>query len=337
MKVIDTEAHFYTKEYIDYIRNRTQFPKEVHYEDGIKLWYTENFWAPRSFLLENTVLEMGEKRIAEMDNDGIDMQVISLTNPGVQFFEASDGVTWAKRMNDALAAAIEKYPDRFIGLAAVAPQSPAEAAQEIERSIKEIGLKGVVVQSHAQNEYLDDKKFWPLFQKAEELDVPIYIHPTVPATSILEPYAKYGFPLAGPILGFAADVSLHVMRLIYSGLFDAFPKLKIILGHLGEGLPFWFSRIDFYWQKKWVGKAPAIKRKPSDYIKTNFTITTSGMFYQPALLCALLAMGADKIAFAVDYPYEDNKEAVQFMREAPIADNDKKKICHSNAEGLFKI
>ena len=337
MKIIDLEAHFYTHDYIEYLCNRKELPREERGDDGIKLWYTENFWAPRTYELEDRLLDLGEARIKELDADGIDMQVISLTNPNVQLFEEKDGVHWAKRVNDELSTVVEKYPDRYIGLASVAPQNPQEAAREIERSVKELGLKGVVVQSHAQNEYLDDKKFWPLFEKAEELDVPIYLHPIAPSTSILEPYAKYGFPLAGPILGFAADVSLHVMRLIYGGLFDQYPNLKIILGHLGEGLPYWFPRLDFYWHKKWVGKGPGIKRKPSDYLKTNFTITTSGIFFQPALLCAYLAMGADKIAFAVDYPYEENKEALAFMREAPVCDEDKEKIYHLNAERLFKI
>ena len=337
MKIIDLEAHFYTQEYIEYLCNRTEFPREERGDDGIKLWYTENFWAPRTYELEDRLLDLGEARLKEMDAVGIHMQVISLTNPNVQLFEESEGVTWAKRVNDELSTVIGKYPDRYIGLATVAPQNPQEAAGEIERSVKELGLKGVIVQSHARNEYLDNKKYWPLFEKAEELDVPIYLHPIAPSTSILAPYAEYGFPLAGPILGFAADVSLHVMRLIYSGLFDHYPGLKIILGHLGEGLPYWFPRLDFYWHKKWVGKGPGIKRKPSDYLKTNFMITTSGIFFQPAFLCAYLAMGADKIAFAVDYPYENNEEALAFMKEAPICDEDKEKIYHLNAERLFKL
>ena len=337
MKIIDLEAHFYTHEYIDYLCSRKELPREERGDDGIKLWYTDTFWAPRSYALEERLLDLGEARIKEMDADGIDMQVISLTNPNVQLFEESEGVRWARRVNDELAAVISRYPDRYVGLATVAPQDPQEAAREIERGVKELGMKGVVIQSHCRNQYLDLKKFRPLFQKTEELDVPIYLHPIAPSTSILEPYAEYGFPLAGPILGFAADVSLHVMRLIYSGLFDEHPRLKIILGHLGEGLPYWFPRLDFYWHKKWVDKGPALKRKPSDYLKTNFMITTSGIFFQPALLCAYLAMGAEKIAFAVDYPYEDNGEALAFMKEAPLCDEDKEKIYHLNAERIFRL
>jgi len=272
-----------------------------------------------------------------MDAAGIDMQVLSLTTPHINLFEASEGTTWSRKVNDELSAVVKKYPDRFVGLAAVAPQSPGEAADELERAVTELGLKGVCIHSHARNEYLDDRKYWAIFERAEKLDVPIYLHPTTPSAAILKPYADYGFPLYGPVLGFAADVALHTMRLIYSGLFDRYPKLQIILGHMGEGLPYWLSRLDFFWLRPWVEAKPAIERKPSDYIKTNFTITTSGMFFQPALICAYLALGADKITFAVDYPYEDNEEAVQFMKETLICDSDKEKIYHLNAERLFKL
>lgn len=337
MKVIDLEAHFYTHDYIEYLCARKEVPREERLEDGIRLWYTDTFWAPRSFELEEKLLELGEGRIQAMDELGVDMQVISLTNPSVQLFEEAAAIAWARKVNDEIATVLKTYPDRFIGLATIPVQSPAEAAKEMERAVKKLGMKGVVIQSHARNEYLDNEKYWAVFEKAEALDVPIYLHPGAPSTSILAPYADYGFPLAGPILGFAADVSLHVMRLIYSGLFDRFPKLQLILGHLGEGLPYWFPRLDFYWHKKWVGKGPGIKRKPSDYLKENFTITTSGIFFQPAFMCAYLAMGADRITFAVDYPYESTQEGLQFMKEAPICDVDKKKIYHENAERIFKI
>jgi len=338
MKVIDFEAHFYTQDYIEYLQSRKEVPREDSDQNIHRLWYTDDFWQPRSIKLDDKLLDLGEGRLKAMDDAGIDMQVISLTNPSIQLFEASEGTAWARRVNDELSTVVKKYPERFIGLASVAPQSPDEAADEIERAVTELGLKGVIIQSHARNEYLDDKKYWGIFEKAEKLDVPIYLHPIIPSTAILKPYADYGAPLAGPVLGFTADLVLHTMRLIYSGLFDRYPKLKIILGHLGEGLPYWLFRIDFYWLKS-VGETrrPAIEKKPSEYIKANFTVTTSGMFFQPALMCAYLALGADKIAFAVDYPYEDSKEAMQFMKEAPICDSDKEKIYHLNTERLFKL
>jgi 2,3-dihydroxybenzoate decarboxylase len=223
-------------------------------------------------------------------------------------------------------------------LACIAPQSPEESEDEVERAVTDLGLKGVAIESHAGNEYLDKKKYWTIFEKAEKLDVPVFLHPEVPSTSIVKGYADdYGFELAGPPLGYGADLALHTMRLIYSGLFDKYPGLKMVLGHMGEGLPFWLSRIDVYWTKPWKGKNPRIEHKPSDYFMRNFTITFGGMFFFPAFMCAYLALGADRIAFAVDYPYEKTEEAVRFIKEAPISDPDKEKICYLNAARLLKI
>jgi 5-carboxyvanillate decarboxylase len=336
MKIIDLEAHFYTRAYLDYLRSRKNYPRQVTEGNVIKLRYNDELWQPRD-RLDDQLVELGEGRIAAMSAAGIDMQVISLTNPGVQYFEPEAGITWAKNVNNDLSKVVKKYPDRFIGLAAIAPQKPEESADEIERAITELGLKGVCIQSHERNEYLDNKKYWPIFERAAKFAVPIYIHPIVPSTQILKGYLGYGWQLAGPPLGFGAEVALHCMRLIYSGLFDKCPDLQIVLGHLGEGLPFWMWRLDFYWKKRSGRWQPPINRRPSECLQNNFTVTTSGMFFQPALLCCYLALGADRIGFAVDYPYEKSEEAVQFMKEAPISDIDKEKIFHLNAERLFKL
>lgn len=338
MKIIDLENHFFTKEYIQYLRSRKEPPRETIERDGLNMWYTDFLCSPRSFEMEDKLLNLGEGRIKEMDEKGIDIEVLSLSPPGVQCFEPSVGTFWAKKVNDELAKVVKSYPGRFIGLACIAPQSPEEAADEVERAVTELGLRGVNIESHARNEYLDKKKYWPIFERIEKLDVPVYLHPEIPSTWILKGYAEdYGFELAGPPLGYGADLHLHAMRLIYSGLFDRFPKLKIILGHMGEGLPFWLTRMDAYWIKPWKGKKPRIEKRPSDYVRTNFTITISGMFFFPAFLCAYLGLGSDRIAFAVDYPYERIEEAIRFIREAPIPDSDKEKICYKNAERLFNL
>jgi len=338
MKIIDLENHFFTTEYIKYLRSRKEPPRETEEKDGLTMWYTDLLCSPRSFEMENKMLDLGETRLKEMDAKEIDIQVLSLSPPGVQCFEAAEGTAWARKVNDELSKAVKQRPDRFIGLACIAPQSPEEAADEIERAVSELGLKGVNIESHARNEYLDNKKYWSIFERAEKLDVPICLHPEIPSTSILKGYADdYGFELAGPPHGYGADLALHTMRLIYSGLFDKYPKLKMVLGHMGEGLPFWLSRMDAYWTKPWKGKKPRIEKKPSDYVKTNFTITISGMFFTPAFLCAYLALGSERIAFAVDYPYEKTEEAVRFIKEAPISDLDREKICYSNAARLLKI
>jgi len=180
--------------------------------------------------------------------------------------------------------------------------------------------------------YLDNKKYWPIFKTAEKLDVPVFIHPREPSPDMIKPYMAYPW-LFGAVWGYGAEVGLHAMRLICSGLFDEFPKLKIILGHMGEGIPFWLWRIDNQWKMTGIN----IKKRPSEYFKENFFLSTSGMCSNPALMCAYMELGADNIMFAVDYPIESTEEAVSFMDSASICASDKEKIYHLNAEKLFKL
>jgi len=339
MKIIDLEAHFYTEDYIKYLRSKEDMPREVVRENDIQLLMTPDLWVPRSFILEDKLLDMGDKRIEEMDEAGVDIQVLSLAVPGCEQFDTAGGTAMAKETNDELSEVIRRYPDRYVGLAALAPQDPLGAADELERAVNELGLKGAKLNSHVRGEYLDDEKYRPIFEKAESLDVPIYLHPTLPSPQILKPYADYGFPLAGPPLGFGAETILHTMRLIYSGLFDKYPGLKIVLGHLGEGLPFWLYRIDFYWLKPWVAAEirPKIVHKPSYYINKNFIFTSSGMHFLPAFVCAYMALGADIIAFGADHPFETSKESLESLGTLPICEADKEKFYHINAEKILKI
>jgi len=273
-----------------------------------------------------------------MDKYGIDMQVLSLSTPGCEQFSPTDGTAWSKRTNDELSQAVKRYPDRFIGLAALAPQSPDEAADELERAVNELGLKGAKINSHVGDTYLDDERYWVIFEKAEQLGIPIYLHPGTPSPSIIKPYAEYGFALAGPVLGFGAEVALHVMRLIYSGVFDKYPGLKIVLGHLGEGLIFWISRLDFACSKKWMEPIkPKIGKLPSQYIRDNFIVSNSGMFAVPAFMSVFSEIGADRMMFAVDYPYEKCENALALVEKIPISDTDKERFCHLTAEKLFNL
>lgn len=345
MKIIDLEAHFFTEEYLEVLRARKEVPRletveNERHQKIEQLAYGPGLILPHAGTLDY-LLDLGEGRLREMDAAGIDMQVLTLSNPGPESFDTSEAITVSKKINDELSNAIKKYSDRFIGLATLAPQDPDAAANELERAVKELNLKGAKINSHVKGEYLDDEKYWVIFEMAQKLGVPIYLHPKLPSPQMLKPYADYGFALAGASWGFAAEAGLHAMRLIFSGLFDKYPGLKIILGHLGEGLPFWLSRVDFSWLRKPKGKVahgdPKNVKKPSDYIKNNFVMTTSGVFFQPAFICTYLALGADGIAFAVDYPYEKNREAVQFIKATPISDRDKEKISHLNAERLFKL
>ena len=331
-KIIDLEAHFLTEEFVAFLNTTDDLPGPLRRRDasGSRRLYPDE----RKL---NQLLDLGDKRIAEMDQTGIAMQVISLYQPPhIQTLQPAAAVQWAKQTNDALAKAVKNHPDRFAGLAAIPVQSPQDAVEELERSVTQLGLRGVCLTSNARDEYFDDRKYWCIFEKAEQLDVPVYLHPTLMSERIAAPYSEYGAGLNGPALGHVAEVSLHVMRLILSGLFDRFPGLKFMLGHMGEGLPYSFPRLDFAWNRK-DAKRPPIARRPSDYIKRHFTVTTSGMFFTPALLCAYLSMGADRIGFAVDYPPEKTEEAVKFMQEAPICDADKEKIWHANAEALLKL
>lgn len=339
MKKIDIEAHFYVKEYQEYLLSRKEIPREDVYKGYVRLWYAPNIWEPHGLEIEDKLLDIGEGRLKIMDKAGISMQLLSLSTPGCEQFDTSDGLYFSKKTNEALSTVISKHPDRFIGLAALAPQDPDEAALELERAVKELGLKGAKINSHVADSYLDDNKYWPIFEVAEKMDVPLFLHPNTPTSSTLGHYMDYGFALAGPTWGFGAEAALSVMRLIFSGVFDRYPRLKIILGHLGEGLIFWIYRVDFSFKKPWMEKEirPKIKKAPSEYIRNNFYICNSGMYSVPAFLYVCQELGADHLMFATDYPYENANEASSFIDSVPISTSDKEKITHSVAEKLFKI
>lgn len=343
MKRIAIEEHFDSEESVNYLRSRKDYPKIETIEDSKRnrievMRYSPDYYSVRGPLVSR-LLDVAEVRLKDMDEAGIDMQVLSFVAPGAEVFDAVTGTALAKKVNNELSRIIMKHPQRFAGFAALAPQDPKGAADELERAVKELGLKGAKINSNIRGEYLDDEKYWIIFERAEKLGVPIYIHPREPSPDMIKPYLTYP-SLVGSMWGYAAEVGLHSMRLICSGVFDKYPGSKIILGHLGEALPFWLWRLDQRWQK---GEVPLdqlpkkLMKKPSQYIKDNFFVATSGMFWQPALICTYLALGAENILFAVDYPFESNKEAVQFMETAPICDSDKEKIYHLNAEKLLAL
>ena len=291
---------------------------------------------PGSRLIRDRLLDVGERRLQHMDATGIAVQVMSMASPGVQVFETSTAIELAKQSNDRLGEAIAAHPKRFAGLATIAPQSPIDAATELERAVQELGLKGAIINSHTKGEYLDDEKFWPIFEAAQSLNVPIYLHPRTPSPTMIEPYLDYGLYLAG--WGFAVETSLHAMRLIGGGVFDQFPNLKVILGHMGEGIPFWLQRLDDqHLLRMKMGGVKKEQKLPSQYFENNFLITTSGVTSHAVLRLVQEVLGAKRILFAADYPYASVEEAVQFMDTAPISDSDRQKIYHNNAEMLFKL
>ena len=335
MKRISIEEHFLTRKYLDYMCSKKDYPRVQAIEDknhrqSFRMLRSANpndntIWHPQ--IIEK-FLDLGEGRLREMDEAGIDMQVLSLNNPGVDGFEPSAGIAMARAANDELSQVVARHPGRFAGFAALPCQDPVAAADELERSVKTLGLKGAKLNSHVGGVYLDDKKYWVIFETAQKLGVPLYLHPREPPPDMLKALSPYT-ALTGSMWGFAVDGSLHSMRLILGGVFDQFPRLKIILGHLGEALPFFLWRMDSRWNRQAAASdavASKIKKSPAQYVKENFLITTSGMFFQPALICAYFALSADKIMFAVDHPQESMKEAVAFIDNAPICDSEREKI-----------
>ncbi|MDB5912012.1 MAG: amidohydrolase [Ramlibacter sp.] len=294
---------------------------------------------PRATDLRDRIQDLDERRLADMDAAGIDMALLLLTAPGVQVFDAPEAVALARSTNDLLAATIRRHPTRFAGLAAVAPQDPRAAAREIERAVRQLGLKGAVINSHTQGEYLDDEKFWDIFAAAEALDVPIYIHPNSPPPAMIQPFLPRCLDAA--IFGFACETGLHALRLIVSGVFDRFPKLQIVLGHLGEGLPFWLSRIDFMHagivrSNRSPGAQP-LRKKPSDYLRENFYYTTSGMAWEPSVTFVQQQMGIERVMYAMDYPYQYVPEEVTQMDRLPLSPEHLKMFYESNARTVFKL
>jgi len=293
---------------------------------------------------------ISDKRLKDMDESGIDRQVISPVCFQDGLVDPSEATALARLTNDELYGIINKYPKRFSGFAGLACQDPEAAAKELDRAVKELGLKGAMIYSHIQGEYLDAKKFWVIFETAERLGVPIYLHPKEPSPDMIKPYSTYP-ALAGKIWGYAAEAGLHAMRLICSGLFDRYPNLRIILGHGGEGLPALMWRMGMssdgnqpLRENGGVSAAPSgmsdqlnLKKQPGDYFKDNFYVTTSGMFWVPVLQFLHSAMGPDRVLFAVDYPAESSSLAVKAIESLSISNKDKEKIFHINTEKLLKF
>ena len=283
--------------------------------------------------LGRRMLDVDGERLELMDRDGVAMHLLSLTSPGVQLFAAATAVSMAKLANDRMAEVIARHPTRYGGLASFAPQDPAAAVKEMERAVRELKLNGFIVNSHTNNEYLDQEKYWPILEAAEALDSALYIHPRSPADTMAAPFSDYNMHAA--IWGFQAETGTHAMRIILSGVLDRFPRLKIVLGHMGESIPYNLWRADHWYHYRRGIQQSSLQ--PSDVFKRNFLITTSGVEDTRVLDYCLKWLGPDRIMWAIDYPYEESAPATRFMNEAPIPDADKEKIFHLNAERLFRL
>ena len=294
------------------------------------------FGAAASKLFEQ-LREVGQKRIAEMDAARIDVQVLSLTSPGTEQIEEDDAVALARESNDYLADAVKKNPDRFAGFAALPTAIPDRAAKELERMVGEHGFKGAMINGHSRERYLDNKFFWPIFESAEALDVPIYLHPTKPPKPVID--ASYGgfAPVVTDMLaaagwGWHIETAIHVIRVILAGVFDRYPKLQIVIGHMGEALPFMLQRLDVM-----PMAMTKLDRPMSAYLRENVYYTFSGFNFTPTFLDLMLQVGVDRIMFSTDHPYASMAEARVFLDRLPISSADQARIAHGNAERLFRF
>lgn len=342
MRIVDFEAHFYTQEYIDLLRSRDRPPMQKLHDGGVSVWFEPSvpeLWQDHSMSLEDNLLDLTEQRLASMDANGVDCQILSLSGPGTEQLEPEVGTEISRITNDVLARVIEQHPGRFLGFAAVQPAEPEGAARELERCVGELGFKGALVHSHVHDQYLDHERFRPFWDAAGRLGVPVYLHPTIPHAQMIKPYLGYGWALPGPGLGFGHETAVAAVRLAHSGLFDRWPELQVILGHFGEGLSFWLYRLDFDFIQPWMAEhhRSKIEHPPSHYLRENFFHTTSGNFVEPALVSATMAFGIDRILFGSDYPWATLEKAVGFVHEAPLSDEDRAKIFHGNAERLLGL
>jgi 2,3-dihydroxybenzoate decarboxylase len=278
--------------------------------------------------------EIDALRLDAMDKASIDIAVLSLFQPGIQGErDTATAIRKAKAVNDTLAERIARHATRFRGFAAVPMQDPREAADELERAVKELGFKGALINGHTQGVYLDDAGCLPFWDRVAALDVPVYLHPANPMTI---PAAFEDYPgLAQAIFGWAAETGGHALRLVLSGLFDRFPSLTVILGHMGEALPFYLWRMDSRF--KITEPKVALRYLPSEYIRRNIAVTTAGAFSPEPLRCAIDAMGLDRLLFSVDYPLEDSDAAAQFIETAPLSEAEREAVCFRNAERLLRL
>jgi predicted TIM-barrel fold metal-dependent hydrolase len=309
---------------------------EEHYWDAELASHFTGGEAGRPGETQRRLDDLGALRIKEMDEAGIDIQVLSHGAPSAQKLPADIAADVTRRVNDRLHRAIADHPQRFAGFAALPTADPQAAALELERCVTRLGFKGAMIHGLALGKFVDHKAFWPIYARAEALDVPIYLHPGLPHPAVTEAYyADYAteFPMVvRPAWGYTVETATTAIRLVLSGVFEAHPRLKIILGHLGETLPFLVWRID-----QALSRPGQKSLGFRDVFCGNFYITTSGNFSTPALLCCMMEMGIDRILFAVDWPFVANPPATEWMAAAPISQEDKAKILGGNAKRLLRM
>lgn len=324
------------------IKHNAKKPHTVSLEDHFlypKGWelFPDNIKAKYA-LLKDALLDIGENRIKQMDAAGIDFQVLSHVEPCISLIDnVQEAVRFAREINDYLYGVISKNPERLGGFAILPMQSPDDAAKELERTVKELGFKGALVNGHQNGVYLDDDSYSALLSMAEDLDVPIYIHPTAPPKEISEKYFQNNEIV---ITGWAwqVETAQHIIRMISNGVFDRHPRLKIIIGHMGELIPYGFTRLNqSFTMGSWILKSDTPKMNLHYYFKNNIFVTSSGVFDEPVFRCAKDMIGIDNLMFSVDYPFQDNVTATDFLRKLPIDESEKSLFAGMNAYKLLKL
>lgn len=290
--------------------------------------------------LQEMLQDLGDLRLSHMDEYGIDRQLLLLTAPGVQVVRPGDGTALARESNDIAAEACRNHPDRFSACLAFDPRDVEGSVKEIERGMKELGLAGAVLNSHFQGHYLDEPEYEPIVEALAANDAALYIHPTAPWH--YEPYGQRGF--FGALGGFPHNVWIHTMGIVFSGLFDRYPDFRLVIGHLGECLPLHLYRFD--WMQSNAdgvsglrGGQPAVtlQHPVSHYFRNNIWITTSGCGYEPAVKFCMDEMGADRVLYAMDYPYQQSSDEVAAYDRMELSDADKLKLMQTNAEAVFRL
>jgi predicted TIM-barrel fold metal-dependent hydrolase len=284
--------------------------------------------------------DLGEGRVAAMDEAGIDVQVLSLTSPGVEQLDAPEAVALAREANDFLTEAVRRYPDRLAGFAALPTPAPEAAVEELERTVLGNGFVGAMINGHSRGRYLDDPFFRPILERAEALGVPIYLHPTPPPRAVVEAsYAgDYFAPgvtegLAAAAWGWHVETATHVLRLILGGAFDRFPGLQLVVGHMGEGLPFFLPRLELAMPEALT----KLERPVGDYLRGNVHYTFGGFNWTQAFLDLVLQVGVERVMFSADHPYASMEEACAFLDGLPVSPVDRERIAHGNAERLLGL
>lgn len=292
-------------------------------------------WLPPKIRAD--LADIGDGRLRDMDDNGITVQVISASMPGAELLDGDAGIRFARGTNDRLAEAVRRHPNRFAGFAHLPMRSPQAAADELERAVTRLGFRGALINGTTEGLFLDNPRFAPILARAAKLDVPIYLHPSLPPKAVDDAYYS-GLPegtgrvLRGPMFGWHAETGMHVLRMVLAGTFEQHPGLNLIIGHMGEMLPFMLDRIDHA-----AVDMARLPEPPSKILRERVHITTAGVFSDAALTASLMTFGADRILFSIDYPYSSPVIARRWLDKLPVSAADRRKIVHGNADRLLKL